>query len=114
LLRGLPSTSIAGSGSVLLAAGAKGGIDCPTIDGPSPSRERELSSQAFLDPEGMSAGDFNCIPAGRSVLSHTGACTSFPADAGCYYADDDDEPELEMQQYAIFDANNLRRRQLET
>jgi hypothetical protein len=57
LLRGLPSTSIAVSGSVLLAAGAKGGINCPTVDGPSPSRERELSSQAFLDLEGMIAGD---------------------------------------------------------
>jgi hypothetical protein len=77
-------------------------IDCPTVDGRSPSRKRELSSQALLNLEGMCAGDLNGIPAGRSVLFHTGACTSFPAAAGCYYADDGDEPNLEMQQYAIF------------
>jgi hypothetical protein len=85
---------IAASGLALLAAGAKGGIDCPMVDGPFPSRERELSSQAFLDLEGTGAGDLNCIQAGQSVLSHTGACTSFPAAAGCYYADDGDEPKL--------------------
>jgi hypothetical protein len=101
---------------VLLAAGANGRIDCPTVDCMSPSREPELSSQAFLDLEGMSTGDLRCIPAGRSVHSHTGACTSFTAAAGCYYAvDDGDEPKLEMQQNAIFlMPNNLRRRQLET
>jgi hypothetical protein len=33
------------------------GICDPTVDGPSPSWARELSSQAFLNLEGMSAGD---------------------------------------------------------
>jgi hypothetical protein len=52
-----------------------GGISDPPVDGPSPSRARELSSQAFWIWRGDECRGLDYIPAGRSVLSHTGACT---------------------------------------